>query len=259
MQKKEARFPIFQERFLKERQRRELSQADFAVFLGLSRPTIGFYENGERLPDALTLKKIAEKCEVTSDYLLGLSINSKPENADIGKRLGLSDTAIHILELHNTTGVDSAIIATINLLIEQEFFIESAVVVDLENGEENIDWENVHKEMEEKEEKLREKMDKYKPVELLSSIADYFTVEIPDDDVIELSEIGHVRERSTLVPNVAHLGPIRTVQSKTIIEKVLLMEIQEKAEKLKAKLVQCKEENKQEDDDENGNNPEKKK
>lgn len=53
--------------------RGERTQAEFAKFLGIARATVGFYENGERVPDAIVLKKICEACKVPSDYLLGLS------------------------------------------------------------------------------------------------------------------------------------------------------------------------------------------
>lgn len=49
------------------------SQKDFAIRLGISRPTVGFYENGSRLPQADVLKQIAERCNVSTDWLLGLS------------------------------------------------------------------------------------------------------------------------------------------------------------------------------------------
>lgn len=56
----QKRMPIFAERFAQLRG--EMTQAEFAEFLGISRPTVGFYENGVRLPDALLLCQIAEKC-----------------------------------------------------------------------------------------------------------------------------------------------------------------------------------------------------
>lgn len=49
------------------------SQKDFAERIGVSRPTVGFYENGDRLPQADVLAQIADRCGVTSDWLLGLS------------------------------------------------------------------------------------------------------------------------------------------------------------------------------------------
>ena len=73
MPKKESvnRFPVFSQRF--RSLRGKTSQDKFADFLGISRPTVGFYENGDHLPDALTLSQIAKKCNVSADYLLGLS------------------------------------------------------------------------------------------------------------------------------------------------------------------------------------------
>ena len=65
------RFPVFSERL------RELcgdrSSVEFAAFLGLSRPTVNFYLNGDRIPDILALRQIAERCSVSADWLLGLS------------------------------------------------------------------------------------------------------------------------------------------------------------------------------------------
>lgn len=65
------RFPIFAKRF--NELRGDMSQDEFSKYLGISRPTVGFYENGARIPDALVLRQIAEKCNVSVDWLLGLS------------------------------------------------------------------------------------------------------------------------------------------------------------------------------------------
>jgi len=67
--KKKEKLPVFQKRI--NEIRGEMSQEAFAKFIGVSRATIGFYENGERVPDAITLLKIAESCNVDVDYLLG--------------------------------------------------------------------------------------------------------------------------------------------------------------------------------------------
>ena len=58
----QKKLPVFAERF--RELRGDMTQDKFADFVGISRPTVGFYENGDRLPDALVLKKIAEKCHV---------------------------------------------------------------------------------------------------------------------------------------------------------------------------------------------------
>ena len=97
MEHKNDRIPIFTERF------RELqgdrSNTEFAEFLGISRQTVGFYCNGDRIPDAMTLKQIAEKCNVSTDWLLGLS-DARSTDADIRKiceYTGLSEKAVSII------------------------------------------------------------------------------------------------------------------------------------------------------------------
>ena len=63
MEHKSNRMPIFTERF------RELqgdrSNTEFAEFLEISRQTVGFYCNGDRLPDALMLKQILNVSAIT--------------------------------------------------------------------------------------------------------------------------------------------------------------------------------------------------
>ena len=91
MERKNDRLPIFTERF-RELQG-ERSNTEFADFLGISRQTVGFYCNGDRVPDALTLVKISQKCGVSTDWILGLTKDksSQPRVADM---LGISSTAV---------------------------------------------------------------------------------------------------------------------------------------------------------------------
>ena len=91
------KMPVFAGRFIKLR--RNQTQAEFAEFLGISRPTVGFYESGERIPDVITLERIARRCSVSADWLLGLSDNpSIKENNQIAqKTLGISPEAVENL------------------------------------------------------------------------------------------------------------------------------------------------------------------
>ena len=74
---------LFSLRFHQLRDERGMSQQAFADFLGISRPTVGFYENADkehgRIPDADTLRIICEKCDVSADYLLGISNTKSPK------------------------------------------------------------------------------------------------------------------------------------------------------------------------------------
>lgn len=71
------------------------TQSEFAELLGISRPTVGFYESGERIPDAITLGRIARICNVSADWLLGLSdVKSVERNIQVAAAtLGISGKA----------------------------------------------------------------------------------------------------------------------------------------------------------------------
>ena len=93
----QKKLPVFAERF--RELRGDMTQDKFADFVGISRPTVGFYENGDRLPDALVLKKIAEKCRVSSDWLIGLSDvkNTDMNIHSVSEITGLSSSSIEFL------------------------------------------------------------------------------------------------------------------------------------------------------------------
>jgi transcriptional regulator with XRE-family HTH domain len=88
----------FRVRFIKLRG--NLSQAKFAKKVGLSRPAIGHYESGKRVPDINTLINIAVEFGVSTDWLLGLSEIKKgtADDSAVEKRLGLNEGAISTLE-----------------------------------------------------------------------------------------------------------------------------------------------------------------
>ena len=127
MPKKESanRFPVFSQRF--RDLRGKMSQDKFADFLGTSRPTVGFYENGDHLPDALTLSQIAKKCNVSADYLLGLSdAKTKDDTAAIAAT-GFSKKSLDFIkqmanQSYTFAGMDDNrhIIDVINLFLESD-------------------------------------------------------------------------------------------------------------------------------------------
>jgi len=110
---------VFADRLKQLREVAGLSQAALAEGLGVSRGSISFYENGERIPDIVFLDKVAEFFGgVPLDYLLGYVHNKTPENIDIGLRLGLSDKAIENL---SDARYDTELLS---LMIENEHFEE---------------------------------------------------------------------------------------------------------------------------------------
>lgn len=93
---KEERFPAFHKAFCTLQGDRTIKE--FAEYLGLSRATVGFYSAGTRIPDAEGVKKIAEKCGVSSDWLLGLSGYRLDQDRQLTvEAMGLSEQAtIHL-------------------------------------------------------------------------------------------------------------------------------------------------------------------
>ena len=125
MERKNNRLPIFTERFRKLQGDR--SNTEFAEFLEISRQTVGFYCNGDRVPDALTLKQIAEKCNISADWLLGITENPTVD-ANIKaacKATGLSEKAIKniksILGMENRKDFVFSIQNTLNKFLESGF------------------------------------------------------------------------------------------------------------------------------------------
>lgn len=87
---------VFRERFHKLRKSLKLSQAEFAAFLEIPTGSVGGYESGDKTPNSATLFKIAKKCNVSTDYLLGLQ-KEPTLDEDIKKicdYTGLSGTAV---------------------------------------------------------------------------------------------------------------------------------------------------------------------
>lgn len=65
------------------RNKRELTQREFAKLINLAPSTIAMYETGKRKPDSDTLQVIADFFGVTTDYLLGRESTSKKKGVKI--------------------------------------------------------------------------------------------------------------------------------------------------------------------------------
>lgn len=66
---------MFDERLKRLRGIKKKNQQEVADELGISRSTYSGYESGQREPDFDTLRRIADYFEVTTDYLLGVSVS----------------------------------------------------------------------------------------------------------------------------------------------------------------------------------------
>lgn len=96
----DGRMPIFKERFNELfRQLSNGSITEFAKKLDLSRQTVGFYLNGDRIPDIQTLLQICTRCKVSSDWLIGISSESDTDQTvrSVCEYIGLSASTVNYL------------------------------------------------------------------------------------------------------------------------------------------------------------------
>ncbi len=98
----ETRFPDLTEKLRKLRPA-DMSQEQFAKHLGISRAALSNYESGKRIPDALMLKTIAQKCDFSADLLLGIShekMTDKERQILASEYTGISVEAIETLHTY---------------------------------------------------------------------------------------------------------------------------------------------------------------
>lgn len=127
--KQNTRMPVFRDN-LRELMG-DLSVTDFAQKLGLSRQTVGFYLNGNRIPDCETLVQICNKCEVSANWLLGLSESKSPDPkvAEIMQYTGLSEKSVTVLHGAVTEPSAKASLDGLNLLIEKGDLLSTSAKV----------------------------------------------------------------------------------------------------------------------------------
>lgn len=69
----------------------DLTQKDLAIFLGLTPKMISFYELGQRTPPSDIILKLAEKFNVSTDYLLGNSNDIFPTDPNQQAKQQITD------------------------------------------------------------------------------------------------------------------------------------------------------------------------
>lgn len=113
------RFIDFQKAFLELKG--SMTIQEFSRLLGMSRQSVGFYSHGDRVPDAIGVRTIAKKCNVSADWLLGLTDQKNPDATIrvICDQTGLSEDFVSWLESHKDYA--SQIEKLSNLMIENGF------------------------------------------------------------------------------------------------------------------------------------------
>lgn len=81
------------------RKKKGVSQEAFAKVLGVSKSTVGLWETGDTLPDAKSLRGMAEYFDVTADYLLGLSTATRGEFHEFARVTHFNPSTVQMLTL----------------------------------------------------------------------------------------------------------------------------------------------------------------
>lgn len=128
---------VFSERLKAEREKKGQTQEQFARSLtsiygiSTSRGSISFYEKGERSADIEFIAAVADYCQVSADYLLGLSsIESViPTLQSACSYTGLSEQTIRFFHIHKDEKINKdehavLISDTINYFICHSCFID---------------------------------------------------------------------------------------------------------------------------------------
>lgn len=76
---------MFSDVIKKEREKRGMSQDEFADYLQISRSSLAMYESGKRTPRDNILKSIAKALNITLDYLLDFNNNDLNNTTNIFK------------------------------------------------------------------------------------------------------------------------------------------------------------------------------
>lgn len=98
-------------------------QDEFAAKIGISRTSLSYYENGNRIPDIDTLTRIHEVTGVSIYYLLGLTDSKDDAFATTQRDTGFSEKALQLF-------ADSSLFPDcINILIEKQLFEEACTCI----------------------------------------------------------------------------------------------------------------------------------
>lgn len=81
---------MFKDILRRLREEKSLSQEELSKIFGLSKSTIGMYEQGKRMPNSDILKKIATYFDVTLDYLMDYSSENNAISSGFMEKYGLS-------------------------------------------------------------------------------------------------------------------------------------------------------------------------
>ena len=99
MESKNTCVEVFGKRLKELRKANGYTIEQFADMVGISKSTLGYYENDKRMPDIKILARIADTLNVNADYLIGRTNTTalKGKMKTVCEFTGLSDCAVEYL------------------------------------------------------------------------------------------------------------------------------------------------------------------
>ena len=137
MESKNTCVEVFGKRLKELRKANGYTIEQFADMVGISKSTLGYYENDKRMPDIKILSRIADTLNVNADYLIGRTNTTalKGKMKTVCKFTGLSDSAAEYLA-QLVKNKDYAKLSIINHLFDELTEDYDFYSYETQNGEE---------------------------------------------------------------------------------------------------------------------------
>ena len=137
MESKNTCVEVFGKRLKELRKANGYTIEQFADMVGISKSTLGYYENDKRMPDIKILSRIADTLNVNADYLIGRTNTTalKGKMKTVCEFTGLSDSAAEFLA-QLVKGKDYAKLSIINHLFDELTEDYDFYSYETQNGEE---------------------------------------------------------------------------------------------------------------------------
>ena len=137
MESKNTCVEVFGKRLKELRKANGYTIEQFADMVGISKSTLGYYENDKRMPDIEILARIADTLNVTADYLIGRTNTTaqKGKMKTVCEFTGLSDCAVEYLS-EVVKNKDYAKLSIINHLFDELTEDYDFYSYETQNGEE---------------------------------------------------------------------------------------------------------------------------
>ena len=137
MESKNTCVEVFGKRLKELRKANGYTIEQFADMVGISKSTLGYYENDKRMPDIEILARIADTLNVNADYLIGRTNTTalKGKMKTVCEFTGLSDCAVEYLS-ELVKNKDYEKLSVINHLFQELCEDYDFYIYETQNGEE---------------------------------------------------------------------------------------------------------------------------